>query len=75
MVPWNMSATTWPVRFKPEGMFGRLYATVTAPIVSGICRAGLGKREVWLLLRGASEAAKSTFVVIKEFIPDPLPTP
>ncbi len=48
---------------------------VIAPIVSGMWRAALGRKDVWLLFRGASEAAKSTFVVIKELIPDPLPTP
>ena len=34
-----MSAMTSPVKCRPVAIPGRLYATVTAPIVSGMCSA------------------------------------
>ena len=73
MVPRKMSPRTWPVRFNPDGIPGRLYAAVTAPIVSGIWRSP-GARDRSVAFSGASLAPKSTvFAVIWE-IPAPLPT-
>ena len=68
-----MSAKTWPVRFNPLWIPGRLYAAVTAPIVSGMWRRP-GARDRSVAFNGASLAPKSTvFAVIWE-MPAPLPT-
>ena len=53
-------------------MIGMLYAITTAPMVSGIVRA-FETEDVWLVVRGASEAPKSTVFWPRAFMPAPLP--
>ena len=72
IVPWKMSAMTCPVSFSPEDTPGRLYAIVTAPIVSGMWSA-FGAFAASVAVRGASEPAKSLFLLFKSEIPPPLP--
>ena len=72
IVPRYMFAMTSPVKCRPVGIPGRLYAMVTAPIVSGICSA-LGRFVASVALKGASEPAKSTVFSVNALIPPPLP--
>lgn len=63
---------TSPVKCRPVGTPGRLYAMVTAPMVSGICNA-FGMFAASVALNGASEPAKSTVFCCNAEIPPPLP--
>ncbi len=60
--------------FSPEDIPNKLYATVIAPIVSGMCNA-LGAASLCEAVNGASEHAKSTVLLVKDWTPCPLPTP
>jgi hypothetical protein len=72
ILPWKMSAITCPVNFSPEDTPGMLYATVTAPIVSGMCNAFV-MFAASAAVKGASEAPKSTVREFNAEIPPPLP--
>ncbi len=74
MVPRKISATTGPDRRKVVVAPGKLYASVMAPMVSGMCTA-FGAAVLWDEVNAASEQAKSTVLLVNEETPWPLPTP
>jgi len=69
-----MLAMMGPVRLMCAGTPGTLYATVTAPRLSGIVRR-LGFCVCWVVFRGASVPPKSRFLAMIALIPAPLPVP
>lgn len=74
MAPKYMLAMTAPVKCRPVETPGRLCVIVIAPIVSGMCTA-FGAAALWEAVNAASVHAKSTVLLVKDDMPDPLPTP